>query len=639
MAQIEGDEGLKVLLHNDRPAEQILTVRIRGLEESENPQAQGLLSAEEIASKAPVAAGKTAEITIPWTNEEAEAAGDPVEAELVASGEGGGLARQPVTILFEDAGDGSDAGETTAEAKENVLRPGRGVDLTLDAINFLPSPLSHLTYFFIFLTLVSVLLLALVFRQLQRWRSWFPRLVQLVLFASVLGAVLAAVLWGFSEPPPWHPISPEKIGVADEIEGNVGTAASENGKITQLVVSDGELEPVGLEVSGSYSGKYDLTPDDEKGEAAATVNVRDFWPYAVLTLLLGLLFAFSFHRWYEITRPAAKARVRREELKEMYEGAVECYRQKRGSDPPLPGISLKDRFDRLEIEMEEELEEGNSKGARDKLDLMRSYLDQFNLLCEALLALQERGAKLKSLDLAALGREAEEFDAYQGALLRLGTVQSALASERSVKALEDKVAKIEEASDLLDGVWRELQMLQRDIACVDALLPLARRRQKQELGTIRGTLLKLSQDLVNADTAEAIATVEKDSDPVRASLIRIWKEIQAKAGSEAVPPASRPKERKKMALSTPVRAAFPPQAIEADRKSAIARAKTDISDKDRIVGALAFALAVASGMATLYFGNASWGEPGDYLAALAWGGITGEGVKLAANIADRKFPG
>jgi hypothetical protein len=43
-------------------------------------------------------------------------------------------------------------------------------------------------------------------------------------------------------------------------------------------------------------------------------------------------------------------------------------------------------------------------------------------------------------------------------------------------------------------------------------------------------------------------------------------------------------------------------------------------------------------LVALYITDPSWGEPIDYLAAFIWGGATGQGVQIAANLADRVWP-
>ncbi len=47
------------------------------------------------------------------------------------------------------------------------------------------------------------------------------------------------------------------------------------------------------------------------------------------------------------------------------------------------------------------------------------------------------------------------------------------------------------------------------------------------------------------------------------------------------------------------------------------------------------ALAVGSGFLTLYFADADWGSPKDYLNALLWGSVVSEGIKFVADMVDR----
>jgi hypothetical protein len=81
-----------------------------------------------------------------------------------------------------------------------------------------------------------------------------------------------------------------------------------------------------------------------------------------------------------------------------------------------------------------------------------------------------------------------------------------------------------------------------------------------------------------------------------------------------------------------------PFTVKVDPETKVEYLKRQLRDSDRAVNVAAFVLAVGSGMAKLYLGDPSWGEPTDYLTALLWGGLTGEGVKLAVSMADRVFP-
>lgn len=57
--------------------------------------------------------------------------------------------------------------------------------------------------------------------------------------------------------------------------------------------------------------------------------------------------------------------------------------------------------------------------------------------------------------------------------------------------------------------------------------------------------------------------------------------------------------------------------------------------RERRFGLLASALVLGTGLSAVYFGDASWGSLGDYLAALVWGTTVGAGLQLAKRVADR----
>jgi hypothetical protein len=50
-------------------------------------------------------------------------------------------------------------------------------------------------------------------------------------------------------------------------------------------------------------------------------------------------------------------------------------------------------------------------------------------------------------------------------------------------------------------------------------------------------------------------------------------------------------------------------------------------------------IAVGSGMTALYFTDPAWGTPGDYVAALLWGGTVAEGIKFVGALSLRRWTG
>jgi hypothetical protein len=70
-----------------------------------------------------------------------------------------------------------------------------------------------------------------------------------------------------------------------------------------------------------------------------TVNVADWWPYAALTLCLGVLLAFTIGRFYTNTRPARAARVLAAQVGHEI-ASTESDWQRKHAGTPLGGYSM-----------------------------------------------------------------------------------------------------------------------------------------------------------------------------------------------------------------------------------------------------------------------------------------------------------
>jgi hypothetical protein len=73
-------------------------------------------------------------------------------------------------------------------------------------------------------------------------------------------------------------------------------------------------------------------------------------------------------------------------------------------------------------------------------------------------------------------------------------------------------------------------------------------------------------------------------------------------------------------------------------KGRSARARNEFRRLDTRMTLASGAIAVGSGMLTLYFSDSGWGQPDDYLKALLWGSLVSEGLKYTAALATRLLP-
>jgi hypothetical protein len=737
LTTLQAGGGLELALHNDGGTAQKLSLRVVGLDDAEEEKIRGLLG-PAAASVRSVPAGGLAKLTLPVDAGVAESGieAGSYEAQLIASGRRGGLARRALTISVE---------ATPAPAPhENVVTAAHAVDLTFVAVNFLPSLLSNVTSFFLFVFLLLALILASLRRQLRRLDSRLPVLLVAIALAALIGTAVAfnyAKVWN---QPSANWISARPIPVAEDVEdGDVGTAASANGTIAQVVVSGKELRATDLDTATTYSGTYDLDPDPEAGSAKATINVRDYWPYAAITIALGLLIAYYLRLWYQSRRPRTQLLVRYKALVQSYEIENDTF-ESRAAGRPYGELSLDGRLGRVKSEIERLQDEGNAKAAGELLDKLSAYLDEYSRLRTELESLDQACEGLLRLP----GLDGFHVDRAEIASHRVG--QELLVAAHEALQLGSKLGEIESQEKLVRAVTLTAQAVLRHLAALDLALPHAGTKKK-DLETQRGQLLKAGGEALRAGS---IAAVEKANEGVAAAataLRAVEVEISEAAGRAAAEgpvfaeasdldprllrdvrmggisgkrslffnapidvslPGSAPdvsiswqgpddttpgsaaiyREDKVLftfAFSSDQPLAFSkveilfgdgavksgsvdpesgeatlpvshrylaggdltitvrslPEhdelatfAVKVDPETKVEYLKRQLRDSDRAVAVAAFVLAVGSGMAKLYLGDASWGEPTDYVTALLWGGLAGEGVKLAASIADRVFP-
>jgi hypothetical protein len=714
---------LEVEVHNDLDRAQIVHLRIVGLASSTEFRVAHLF-ARERAFKNEVDPDGSPTLRLKVEESAKLPKAGSYEAVLLASGASGGFARLPLAIVSAEA---SAVAKAKAEASSTGLNAAHAVDVTLVAVNFLPSPLSNLPGL---LLVVTALLALALFVFWPRLRAAHKRLAQGLAVGLV---IVGAVAIHHIVDDPWSASGPEHvvtrpIAVSPDVTGDttVGTVASEDGSIASLEVnSKHQLRPVGLRAAASYSGTYDLTPGVDKGDAKASVVVRDFWPYAALVIALGVLIAYLLRRWFQVERPRAKARARLSGVRERYTTAL-------GADKDGAGgckLSLDKRVGERAKAIEENLKEEKFEDAEKKIDLLRAYVDDFFILRDELDRLaaiahkleaeqlkRDYGVPLASIDAHADAEAVlnkEDFDSSEldqehtlldarrkevatqitfatAVCLHVSDIRAYLENLEPLlpKApdgpAKEKLADLIKRLDELGGKYfranglDEVNALAPDYEDVTEGLPRLRPRRRRNVINSSSTAYAVDRvveiDLDDEDEAAIPArrasigwsvpgapgatSLHRDD---RVSLeISIFPPLPLAVDTVVVDFGDGNKEAWRVVAkngattlsvghryrtSGPVKVAIESpegeelgsadlQFAQEPRREAEAKG---FAQSERIVTTAAFALAVASGLAALYFKAPAWGQPTDYLAAFVWGGVTGEGVKLAASIADRTW--
>ena len=105
---------------------------------------------------------------------------------------------------------------------------------------------------------------------------------------------------------PARPGRPQELVDRPAAPGTVGASlVRDGGGSASLVASGGTLTLSGLDEAGTYTGMLDTQPARDGGDLKVTVDVRDFWLYALIAIALGVLIGYLLGRFYAAQRPRA----------------------------------------------------------------------------------------------------------------------------------------------------------------------------------------------------------------------------------------------------------------------------------------------------------------------------------------------
>lgn len=746
-----GAGALKVKVHNGSGQAQKVRLEVTGLEEEE-PGAEIATLFPEPERVEELEPGETAALELQLAQPKPAPEPGTYTAGLIASGAAGGLARRELTIKYP-------ASEGASASSENSLDPNRPIDITLHAVNYLPSILSSLLGLGVFIG-VALLVAAWFFRA---WLAEKHRhLPVLVLAAAVLIGVVClvfAIKDGPWDQPGLHAISSHPIDLSPEVpEGTLGTVSGEDGSIAQLVSKDHKLRPENLDGAEKLTGKYSLEAEHEQAEAAATVNVRDYWIWAVAAIVLGLLIGFLLRRWFQQKRPKMKVWTTLERAVQTYEGELVDV-EETDAGKPYAKTTIDQRVYARRREIERLLETGEADKATEKVTALLTYLVRFVEFRERLRKLDAACTELERIpQLDLLNFSLAEANGLQDALALLEAGVDSPALDADEEELKGQLTKVNAQIDLMVATTRSVKASIRHLLSLPETMKQMgslRNNEPNEFRDIETELFDAVEKKLQASNAEELEKAKADDDTAMRKLSKMTRpeqvgktglkvhvvvardllpadvdsisrggagsalQITYAAPEHAVPAApvdieisksiegigkeddqrihvddvvrltihfkralplsfaeididfgdGSPQRRLRLPTSgqevfvrhrykekgTPV-VVVSPVPIGQAQKTADAPApkryplteivdepraldsEVKLADSETVVTTAAFVLAVASGMGALYFGHASWGQPMDYLAAIVWGGATGEGVKYAAALADRVWP-
>lgn len=734
-----GTGALEVGVHNGLGRAQRVSLEVTGLDEAKDPALAELFPHPLDTHLVPP--GQTSSFRLVLANPLPKVKEGSYAVVLLASGRSGGLARRELTITYPPAPGKAE------KPGENSLSPDRPIDITLHAVNYLPSLLSSLLGLGLFLA-VALLLTAAVFRKwLAGKRPDLP--VALLAAAVLVGAVslAAAVVDGPWDQPSLHAISSRPIALAPQVpSGTLGTVSSEDGTIAQLIASDHELRPQNLDGANKYTGKYNLSGEHEVAEATATVNIRDYWIYAALTIVLGLLIGFLLRRWFQQSRPKMMVKTLLQKAIRNYKGDLTVFEES-DKGRPYEATAIDARVRAREGEIKRLIDIGEATKATEKVTALAGYAARFAELREKIRKLDGACNELAAVPrLEILKLELSEANGYQEARRMLQLRVDSPGLDSGEEELKEQLTKVASQTGLIQSTTLSAKSAIRHLLILDKIKKESdgTGNHPEELRTIENELYEAAGKMLQASSITELAEARAGDNTAMRKLAKFvrpvgveqsGKELRITVEPELVPPSEDgehaisdtafiqtafiPNEpptplptvkisasvetaektddqrihiddmvRIEIAFSDGAGASFREVGIEfgdgSQRNLALppsgqplfvrhrytndspptivvssvpggdelARhtiegivaeprplpSEAEFAGTDKAVNTAAFMLAVASGMTVLYFADPAWGQPMDYLAALVWGGTTGEGVKFAAALADRVWP-
>ena len=460
----------------------------------------------------------------------------------------------------------------------------------------------------------------------------------------------------------WVPVKRPSEGlstwIADEVKPVVGAVSGPGGSADVTYVkakAAGPVTNVGLHVDGlppgSYEGKVDLNPADEKkGDVELSVTAKDSWPWAALTILAGLVLASAIQHGLGVRLPRGQLREDADALRERLRIATQNFR-----DLKVRGIAVK-VWPRTTFSGDEELGDLNKKittktrGAVLQIDpkvteALRTAIESLGATIDSLPKVAANVAAIEAVldtqpkreDMPARYEDVHEREPF-------------LAREaRKLVHRPELSYKVSEIEDLLKTIDRWMGDT-RTLVEVEARISNSRldwETLERELPTdepCRSKLPGLESNLEsawhqvwNAASTQQLSEYAKEITKIETALSHLWPLIGDPADA---PHATKPAEAS-LQLDEVIAMYKARGEAEADSVSRAVDSAEVVTEQRRprerphplrslrllfrqtmllgyLAVALAVVLAVLTGLSALYIDN-PWGSNWDYIAAFTWG--------------------
>jgi hypothetical protein len=375
--------------------------------------------------------------------------------------------------------------------------------------------------------------------------------------------------------------------------------------------------------AGSYDGTIDLAPDADSGDVAVKMTVKDWWPYAVLALVLGIVLALFIQRLTGVSLPKRKLLVGVDETTSLY-AKKKCALTETAAGKPWAGYGISDL-----AENQQTLKTKIKRQTRPYLlAIAQKVLDGLEPDLRALILQIENvgdvDAKMRQLEQAVdavatytPSAALPPLELANGAEPELTTnARDYLTGvELTAKALDTRLADVDAATVAAGQLYVYAQLVSDYRTRALALMHNSNEQQKAEiqpiLDQLHATWLKLSRtpDTKSFDVLAAGVELDKINDEIAMADAHLHPE------GDRAPLAAGVGGLRTLGLTSRP-AAFidrPAEHAAEDEHPA----KTAMWG-GYAVAVVALVVAVITGLSTLYIGK-PFGTTWDYILAITWG--------------------
>ena len=423
-------------------------------------------------------------------------------------------------------------------------------------------------------------------------------------------------------------------GTYSQTVGRVGTLAGPEGHFLPVNQIGTVLTIASPPVPGTYTGKIDLDPQSALGQVTVTLQARAGWWWALGLLIVGLALAQGLEHIFTITRPRLRLEIWQHRL---YERAAQLQQEAASQaakdapfhqqvltiyDPQTHTGLLKTaasdvlaNFDRSETTEERKRWSPNGSDA----ERVAGYVDTLRTLHQTALAIAERLQSLKALDQAP-GPVAGQTDVERTPLFQQASAALTPGILVSLTALTARQAELQRAGTFTQAFF-------------DLSLEI-RRLIHQTQGTDgEHFATRYLKELYSSAVTDASVLSILSEDVRRLAL-------QSASGLLFVPYAKREapdSTRLSWTGPTPLRfdlAALLRGSFRAEPMSPPSSSQLEgrLRRLDRVYRVVSSAVVLASGLATLYFPNPTFGSAADVLGVILWGTTVSSGFQLARQL-------